>query len=70
MASGASQRPGTAVRASVSFAVPDGAPGAPRLAGGARTGPVAAEVALALPSTLVAVTFTRSVRPASAAWSV
>jgi hypothetical protein len=54
----------------VSFAAPVGAPGASALTGGAATGAVAAEAALALPSTLLAVTLTRTVRPTSAAPSV
>ena len=64
------QVPGTAVSVEVSLAVPDGAAGAAVLTGGAATGAVADEVALALPSTLVAVTLTRTVRPTSAAPSV
>ena len=54
----------------VSFGVPDGAAGDAVFTGGAATRAVAAEVALALPSTLVAVTLTRTVLPTSAGWSV
>ena len=50
--------------------VPDGAAGATVFTGGAATRAVAAEVALALPSTLVAVTLTRTLLPTSAGCSV
>lgn len=69
-ASAVSQVPGTAVSVDVSIAVPDGAGGATVFTGGAATRAVAAEVALTLPSTLVAVIPTRTVLPTSAAWSV
>ena len=69
-APGVSQLPGSAVSVDVSFGVPEGAAGDTVFTGGAATRAVAVETALAAPSTLVAVTLTRTVLPTSAGWSV